>query len=260
MSIRIQNLSCGYSSNMVIKNISLDIDSNTLLCVLGPNGVGKSTLFKCILGLLPYKQGTITINGKNQKELTNKELAKSIAYIPQSHMPNFSYTVLDVVLMGTTCQVATLRSPGREQYEMAEEALEKVGIAHLRDRGYTRISGGERQLVLIARALAQQAKILIMDEPTANLDYGNQVRILQCVKDLAGAGYTIIQSTHNPDQAFIYADEVLALRDGEVLSHGTPLNMITEGLVKTLYNIDISLESLCGDKIRVCIPKSAIRQ
>lgn len=260
MSIQIENLSCRYSSRIVLRDISLSIGSNTLLCVLGPNGVGKSTLFKCILGLLPYRQGKITINDRNQKEYSDRELARCVAYIPQSHASNFNFTVSDIVLMGTTCQVSSFKAPGKHQQELAEEAMERVGISHLRDRGYIQISGGERQLVLIARALAQQAKILIMDEPTANLDYGNQTRILQCVKNLAKEDYTIIQSTHNPDQTFIYADEVLALWEGEILARGTPHKIITEELIRTLYNIDVQLEKLCDDEIRVCIPKSVIHK
>lgn len=254
MSIQINNLSYSYTNRMAIKNVSFSVGSGTLLCVLGPNGVGKSTLFKCILGLLPYKQGTIMIEGRNQKDLSDREMAENIAYIPQSHVPNFNFTVMDVVLMGTTCLVSPLKSPGKQQCALAEDALEKVGIAHLRDRGYVRISGGERQLVMIARALAQQAKILVMDEPTANLDYGNQIRILQCIKNLTKEGYTVIQSTHHPDQAFTYADQVLALSGGEMLSMGTPYEMITEGLIKTLYDIDVHIESLCNGSMRVCVP------
>jgi iron complex transport system ATP-binding protein len=133
-----------------------------------------------------------------------------------------------------------------------------VGIYHLKNRGFTRISGGERQLVLLARALAQEAKILVMDEPTSNLDFGNQVRVLTEIKSLAKEGYTIIQSTHNPDQTFLFSDRVMAMKDGKVLAWGTPAEIYTEDLIYNLYGVEVEMESLYQDKARVCIPKSIV--
>jgi iron complex transport system ATP-binding protein len=260
MSIQIKELSFSYGAHRVLDGVSFSAEAGSLLAVLGPNGVGKSTLFQCILGLLPNYRGMITVNGEDAKKIGIQEMARRVAYIPQSHSPVFNYSVSDIVLMGTTAQVSAVRNPGRGQTALADAALDRLGIGHLRNRGYTRISGGERQLVLIARALAQNAKILVMDEPTSSLDYGNQIRILTHVKKLTAEGYTVIQSTHNPDQTFLFADRVLALSKGHILKQGRPADVISEALIKTLYGVEVEVQSLCGDRARVCLPRSVITQ
>ena len=180
----------------------------------GPNGVGKSTLFRCILGLNGNYQGDILINGKNLRSLSIKERAREISYIPQSHAPVYDYEVLDVVLMSTGADLGMMRTPGPRHRKRAYRALERIGIEHLAHRTYTQISGGEQQLTLIARAIAQDAKTIIMDEPTSALDYGNTVRVLSCVRQLAREGLSIVQSTHQPDQAFLYSDKTLVINKG----------------------------------------------
>lgn len=259
MSVVVSKLSFSYGKNKVLSDVSFSAEAGELLAVLGPNGVGKSTLFRCIMGLLPRYDGEITVNGKAANEIAIREMAKIVAYIPQSHAPVFNYSVFDVVLMGTSAQVSAVNTPRRKQLELAESAIDRLGVTHLRDRGYMQISGGERQLVLIARALAQNAKILVMDEPTSSLDYGNQIRILSQIKKLTVEGYTVIQSTHNPDQAFLFADKVLALLDGHIIKYGTPYEVISGDLIKKLYNVDVEVQSLYMDKARVCLPKSIIR-
>ena len=181
MSLEVRNLSFSYGSHRVLQNVSFRAREGELLAVLGPNGVGKSTMFHLLLGLEKSRFGTLWIDGE-PVDSASALLARQIAYVPQSHYPSFNYSVTDMVLMGTTVQVHGFASPGLKQMAQAEDAMEQMGITHLRDRGYLQISGGERQLVLVARALAQQAKILILDEPTANLDYGNQLRVLSRIK------------------------------------------------------------------------------
>lgn len=254
MSVEISSLSFSYKKHKVLNDVSMRAETGELLAVLGPNGVGKSTLFQCILGLLPFDHGTIKINEEDLKSFNAQELARRVAYIPQSHIPVFNFPVFDIVLMGTSSQISAVNMPGKKQIELAEQVIERLGIAHLRDRGYQQISGGERQLTLIARALAQNAKTLIMDEPTSNLDYGNQIRILSQIKMLANEGYTVMYSTHNPDQSFLYADKVLALLDGRIVKHGAPQDVITAELISGLYNVEVEVESLYGDKARVCLP------
>lgn len=254
MSIQVENVSFSYGDHEVLKGVSFSAEYGQFLSVLGPNGVGKSTLFRCMLGLLIPTQGGTTINGKDTRDMSAAELARHIAYIPQSHSPVFNYTVYDMILMGTTAQLGNFSSPGKEQKILAEKAMERLGITHLKDRGYGNISGGERQLTLIARALAQKANILVMDEPSANLDYGNRLRVMKAVKDLTKDGYTVIQSTHDPDQAFLYSDKVLALYGGEVLAFGSPKDTICSSLISTLYGVDVEVCSLRGDNIRVCVP------
>lgn len=254
MSICVQNLSFAYGERPVLDDVSFTVGEGRLLSVLGPNGVGKSTLFRCILGLLKSYQGSITIDGADVKTLGARALAKKVAYIPQQSYPAFNYTVFDMVLMGTSASARPFSSPRREEETAAQEALEHLGIDALAGRDYTRLSGGERQLVLIARALAQRSGVLLMDEPTANLDYGNQLRVLQRVRALAEEGYTVIQSTHNPEQSYQFSHEILALGGGRVLAHGAPGEVLTAALVRELYGVEVELESLRNDTLRVCVP------
>lgn len=255
MSICVEDLSFSYGEHEVLKGVSFAAEYGEFLSVLGPNGAGKSTLFRCMLGLMPPLQGRTLIGGRDVAGMSAAELARSIAYIPQSHSPVFNYSVLDVVLMGTTAQLGKFASPGKEQREQALELLDTLHIADLRHRGYRNISGGERQLVLIARAMAQQAKILIMDEPSANLDFGNRIRVMQTVKDLAARGYCVIQSTHDPDQAYRYSDKILAMLDGAVLAFGSPQETVCDAVISKLYGVPVELCSLRDDRIRVCVPK-----
>lgn len=256
--IEVQNLSFSYGARSVLRDVSFTLERGAMLSVLGPNGVGKSTLFRCILGLLKGYSGTITVDGLNVRDLGARELARRVAYIPQSNYPAFNYSVFDMVLMGTTSRTGTLSPPGKQEERAAHEALERLGIGEFARRSYTQLSGGERQMVLIARALAQQSPVLLMDEPTANLDYGNQLRVLSKVRALAREGYAIIQSTHNPEQSYLFSHEILAMRDGQVLAHGAPRDVLTPELVGALYGVDVEVESLRDDKMRVCIPKDLL--
>ena len=255
MSIKVDNLCFSYGERQILKSISFGAEYGEFLSVLGPNGVGKSTLFRCMLKLLTPSKGTTQIDGVSIEGMSPEELAKKIAYIPQSHSPVFNFTVADMVLMGTTAQTGRFSPPGRKEEKMAEDAMERLGITHLKDRGYGNISGGERQLVLIARAIAQQAKVLVMDEPSANLDFGNKIRVMKTVKKLTRDGYTVIQSTHDPDQAFLYSDKILALHDGQVLAWGTPKEIMNSSLISKLYGVDVEVCSLRNDGIRVCVPE-----
>ena len=258
MSITVENLSFSYGSREILHGLSFDIPDGTLVNVLGPNGVGKSTLFRCILGLNGGYTGTILINGKDLRDLSIRERAREVSYIPQTHSSVYDYEVLDVVLMATGSELRMLSNPSCAQRRRAYEALERVGIGDFAHRAYTQISGGEQQLVLIARAIAQNARTIVMDEPTSALDYGNTVRVLSCVRQLAREGLSIVQSTHNPDHAFLYSDKTLVLRDGRVDAYGDPRDVITSELISGLYSIDVEVNSLYGDKVRVCVPVSEL--
>lgn len=255
MSIQVENLSFAYGDHKVLHEVSFQAEYGEFVSVLGPNGVGKSTLFRCILGLLKPSAGQTLVDGESITGMTAVALAKKIAYIPQSHHPAFNYSVLDMVLMGATAQLGGLSSPGQKQVQQAEAALERLGILHLKDRGYSNISGGERQLTLIARAIMQQAKILVMDEPSASLDFGNRIRVMQTVLQLTREGYCVIQSTHDPDQAYRYSDKVLALHGGRVIAYGTPRETINETLISTLYGVEVEVCPMQNDTVRVCVPK-----
>ncbi|PXV93434.1 iron complex transport system ATP-binding protein [Lachnotalea glycerini] len=258
MSISVEHLNFSYCDRPVLEDVSFRAVCGEVVCIIGPNGVGKSTLFRCILGIINNYSGIAKINEIEIKTLKPKQLARLIAYIPQSHTPAFHYSVLDMTLMGTTAQMSAFATPRKQEIIVAEEALKILDIYHLRDRDFTKMSGGERQLVLIARALAQQAKVLIMDEPTANLDYGNQILVLEQVKHLTSKGYTIIQSTHQPEQALYYADYVIALKDGRVYAAGKPHDVMDEELIFNLYGVRVKIQSLFDDKIRMCIPEDVL--
>lgn len=260
MGICIEHLSFSYGNHMVLNDINFTAHDGQLISILGPNGVGKSTLFRCILGLIRPAIGTITINGRNMKSMSERELAKNIAYLPQSHYPAFNYSVFDMVLMGAANQLSSIGMPGKRQEEEATAALEKMKILHLKERGYSQISGGEQQLVLMARALLQNARIWLLDEPVANLDYGNQIKVLSRLKKMTEEGYLVIQSTHNPDQTYLFSDSILALQNGKVIAQGKPEEVFTDKLMKQLYDIDVNIKSLYNDRIRICIPESIIEQ
>lgn len=256
MSIEVKNLNFSYGERQILFDISFKAEKGEFLSILGPNGVGKSTLFRCVLGLLSGYTGQVVVDGQDARSLSVRESARRIAYIPQSSAPAFNYSVFDIVLMGRTSGLSTFRSPKAADREKCYWAMEKVGIAHLENRCYHRLSGGERQLVLIARALTQDAPILMLDEPTANLDFGNQIRVLTQARELAREGYTVIQTTHNPEQSYLYSDKILALQNGRVLTWGTPGQVLTEETMKTLYGVDVDVLSLFEDRARVCVPKT----
>ena len=253
MSVVIQNLYFSYGRDPVLQDVSFRAEYGELWSVLGPNGAGKSTLFRCILGLLRPTSGNIYIDETPISSLSARQLARKIAYIPQSHNPVFNFSVLDMVLMGTTAGLGSFESPRQKQILLAEDALKQLGIFHLRDRGYGSISGGERQLALIARAIAQKARILVMDEPSASLDFGNRLHLMQTIRALAHDGYTVIQSTHDPDQAYRYSDKILALQSGGVLALGAPAEVVTEPIISGLYRTGVEVCSIRDDRIRICV-------
>ena len=257
-TLEVRNVSFSYGEHQVLNDVSFKVDAGKLVSVLGPNGVGKSTLFRCMLGLLKTYDGSITVDGKETRNMGARELAHHVAYVPQSHYPAFNYTVLDMVLMGTSSRTSPFSPPRGKEITAAMEALERMGMAEFAHRDYTHISGGERQMVLIARALAQHAKVLMMDEPTANLDYGNQMRVMEQVRKLTGEGYTILQSTHNPDQAYLFSHQILAVQNGQIIADGSPNEVMDADLIRALYGIDVNVESFCDDKFRVCVPQTIL--
>ena len=254
MSIEVQNLSFSYADRPVLHDISFSVGKGEFLSILGPNGVGKSTLFRCVLGLLSGYTGTVMVDGVDARSFSTREAAKHIAYIPQSSRSIFHYSVFDIVLMGRTSGLSAFRSPGRQDRELCRWAMEKVGITRLADRCFHRLSGGEQQLVLIARALVQKTPILMLDEPTANLDFGNQLLVLEQARSLAREGYTVIQTTHHPEQSYLFSDRILAIQNGRVLTVGTPAQVLTEDTIHALYGVDVEVVSLYRDKARICIP------
>ena len=256
MSVEVKNLSFSYGNRSVLHDISFTVKEGEFLSILGPNGVGKSTLFRCVLGLLSGYTGQVLVDGVDTRSFSVREAAKHIAYIPQSSHPIFNYSVSDIVLMGRTSGLSTFRSPRKADTDICHWAMEKVGITRLQDRCFHRLSGGEQQLVLIARALVQKAPILMLDEPTANLDFGNQLLVLEQAQNLAREGYTVIQTTHHPEQSYMFSDRILAIQNGRVLSEGRPADVLTPEVMRKLYGVDVEIVSLYNDHARICVPKS----
>lgn len=257
MGIEIERLSFSYGTRPILKEVAFSAGAGELIALLGPNGAGKSTLMRCLLGFLKDYTGAIHLDGRNIRAMSRAELAKSIAYIPQSAPAVFNYTVLDTVLMGVTGSVGVLGAPGPEHERRAMELLNGLGVGELAQRGCGTLSGGERQLVLLARALIQNVRILVMDEPTANLDYGNQNRVMEHVSELTARGYIVLFSTHDPNQALLYASRALTLFDGRILTDGAPERALSKETLRTLYGIEIRRHLICdadGGMI-ICMPK-----
>jgi iron complex transport system ATP-binding protein len=201
MTVRLEvaDLAFGYPGKPVGHGVSFSLEPGQVLCLLGPNGSGKTTLFKTILRLLAPRGGRVSVSGEATDGWSRARLARVFGYVPQAQTGTVPFSLRDVALMGRTARIPTFGAPSRHDREVAEEMLGAVGIRHLAGRPYTQVSGGERQLTLIARALAQEPSILVMDEPTASLDFGNQVRVLGEVRALARRGIAVIMSTHDPD-------------------------------------------------------------
>ena len=253
-----RDLAFGFPGRTIGSGMDFSVSGGEALCVLGPNGGGKTTLFRTLLGLLPAHGGRVLVDGRDVASLARREIAKIVGYVPQAHAATFGFTVADIVLMGRTAHLGALSAPRVADRRIAMDALHEVGIAHLAARIYTEISGGERQLALVARALAQQPRVLVMDEPTASLDFGNQMRVLEKLRSLAALGIAIVFSTHDPDHAFVAADNVLLLREGRMLAIGAPRDVVRADTLQSLYGIQVRIVQTAGG-LAACQPAFARR-
>ncbi|MBW8727191.1 MAG: ABC transporter ATP-binding protein [Inquilinus limosus] len=225
----------------VFDGVGLDVSAGEILCVLGPNGIGKSTLLRCLAGLAPPTTGIVRVAGRPIATLGRAEIARHLALVPQSHQSVFAFPVRTVVEMGRAPHLGWFGVPGREDVARASEALATLGIAHLADAPYTEISGGEQQLVQIARVLAQGPALMILDEPTAHLDFANQARFLALMRRLARQGLGILFTTHAPDHAHALADRTLILSPSEPPQLGPTAALLTEETLSGAYGVPIRL-------------------
>ncbi len=263
MKLAAKDLAFGYRGRRVGSDVTLELAPGEVLCLLGPNGSGKTTLFKTLLGLLQPQAGAVLIDGSDTRSMARDAIARQISYVPQAHGAFFPYTVRETVLMGRTAHLGLFAAPSAHDYSAAAAAIERMGITHLSDAVYTQISGGERQLALIARALAQQARVVIMDEPTANLDFGNQVRVLERIRALAAEGIGVLLSTHDPDHAFLCADRVAMLHEGRLMASGIAADVMTAENLRRLYGVDVAvIEVMAGQQgtRNVCLPLNIVRE
>ncbi len=267
--IRVSDVNHLYDRVLVLDEVTLNLKRGSVTTLLGPNGCGKTTLLKVINGLLKPNGGAVTVEGKDVAIMNPKELAKTIGHVSQIHKTSFPFSVLDVVLTGRMPYISAFSMPGDGDLEIAERSLSKVGMGHLSQRPYTQISGGERQLTMIARALAQEPRFLILDEPTSYLDFKNQVLVLKMVTELARKGdFTVVMTLHDPNHALMFSDEVVLMRKlargsdenggglrgdeplrGNVVAFGRPSEVMTPEKIAEAYGIEVEILEHNGRRI-----------
>ena len=252
--IDIKSLSFAYPDTEapLFDRISMDVQQGAVTTILGPNGSGKTTLLKCIAGFCKAQSGDIVIDNQPLLQLSAIERARLVSYMPQNHHAIFPYRVLDIVLMGRSCHLPLFSAPRRQDNEIAIAALETVGITELSQRIYSRLSGGERQLVLIARSLAQQSPVMLMDEPISHLDYKNQITVLRLIRTiLSEHQLTILITLHDPNMAAAFSDEIVLFKSGRILKQGKIAETITSDTLTELYDIEITVS---GESTKVIQP------
>ena len=235
MNLTGRHLTIGYSDRVVGRDLDIALSTGEVLALLGPNGGGKTTLLKTLLGLIAPKDGEVELGGRPLTGYSSRERARLIAYVPQSHSATFAFTVETVVLMGRTAHGNLFSRPTAADRAVATHAMERFGIMHLRERPYTMISGGERQLALLARALAQEPQFIVLDEPTASLDFGNQGRVMREIRALGASGHGVLFTTHDPNHAMRAADRAFLLREGARIAEGATGTVLNRQQLEALY-------------------------
>ena len=239
--ITVNDLHFSYPKHSVLEGIDFTLRRGEVVSLLGPNGCGKSTLIRLILKLINAKRGEIWLNDKTLHRYSHREIAEHIAYIPQYHNVPFNYSVLEMVIMGRVSKLGFFAAPSARDYTIAHEALERVGIADLAARPFGQLSGGQKQMVLLARALTQGVDTFIMDEPVSGLDYGNQIRLLELIVSLSTQGYTFLKTTHYPDHALMVSSRVVVMNEGRIIANGLPEEVINSSMIREVYGIEADI-------------------
>lgn len=248
-----------YGDREIFHELNLEVSPGEILCILGANGCGKTTLLRCLGGSLTLKQGKVSLGNEDLSRMKPEAIARKVGFVFQEHETPFPYSVMEVVCMGRAPHLGLFGSPSESDRKIAETALNRVGMLHLQDKPYTQVSGGERQLVLIARTLAQQPDIIMMDEPTSHLDFKNQVTILKIVNQLARQGMAVLMTSHYPDHALLFSSRVALMKEGAFISVGDPAEAITAATLGEIYGMEVSLISAkdpgTGRDLKLCVPR-----
>lgn len=251
----VRNAAFSYGEgHCIFEDISFSLEEGGVLSILGPNGTGKSTLMKCLNAIFRLDVGSVSLQGREITSMKRADVASAIGYVPQAHQIVFPFSVREFVLMGRAPHLGPFSAPGRHDEEIADRAMETVGIGHLADRAVSEISGGEHQLVMVARALTQEPAILLLDEPTSHLDFGNQIRILTLIEKLSRSGIAVIQSTHFPDHGFLLSGTSAILQGGSFIAHGPTDEVITPENLKRAYGVEVSVQFFEQANRKICVP------
>lgn len=253
--LQVQNLRFAYPKGRdLFQNVCMDVNKGEIFSILGKNGAGKTTFLNCIMGLLAPLEGQILVNGQNLKQCSSQDLAKQIAYVSQAHNLAYDYPVREFVVMGRAPYISVFKRPKKSDYQLVDEVMERLNITHLRNKIYTQMSGGERQLVSIARALVQEPDLLILDEPTNHLDYGNQLRMLELIQNLAKTGIAIMMTCHMPDYVLMLNEKVGILQEDGSFISGDTKSIVTQEALERLYKTKIPMLYVQEAGRQVCIP------
>ncbi|MCL2856723.1 MAG: ABC transporter ATP-binding protein [Oscillospiraceae bacterium] len=252
MSIEVRSLNFSYGPRQVLRDIIFDIEPAQTLAILGPNGSGKTTLLNIIVGSLAQTSGSIIYEGKTFKHFNPRKMAQLVGYVPQTIIPVFDYSVIDYVVTGCAPQIGTFERPQEKHYDIAMKYIREMGIEHLAEKSYRQISGGERQQVSIARALAQCPTYILMDEPTSHLDFGNQIRVLKTIRQLAQSGFGVVFTTHNPDHALLVGGKAAIIDRSGKLTFGNSHQLINEALLSELYGVALCIKNIEGSDRKIC--------
>lgn len=255
MMLEIKNAEFSYDRKRnVFEDINFSIQKSDILCILGPNGSGKTTLMKCLTNILELTKGEVLLDNKDIRFLSRKEISKKIAYLPQTHAALFPFPVLEVAVMGRAPHLKMTEAPTEADYEIAKANIEMLGITHLAERPYTKISGGQRQLALIAMVLTQEPEILLLDEPTSHLDFGNQVRLLELIERFATKELAVVFTSHYPDHAFHLSCKAALMNNRQFISVGDSETALTEENLKEIYGVDVKVVYIESANSKVCVP------
>ena len=240
--LEVQNASFSYPGFPdTFHGVNFSVEEGQVFTILGPNGAGKSTLLSCLAGLRRLSEGQILLGGQVLGNMSRRDVAALLGFVPQVLSSVYAYSVLEYVVMGRAPYISSLRRPTAADYRMAWDAIRSMGIEHLANRNYAELSGGERQQAAIARILVQNPRLILLDEPTSALDFGNQIKVIRMVRSLARRGYSVIMTTHNPDHAVMLDDTVGVLDHNGVLQVGRAAEIVTERVLTAVYQTEVKI-------------------